>query len=158
MMFSYAAKIPRMCEVWTKMKKLMLLMTRKDMEDVLRELVLLRCVEVAEPDSLLEDPELAALLKRETVKLDSINSNVKSFVMLGTQYTLLMTGWVPTSLRDKFVDKLSYLPCAWELDDLSPDELDIAPVVLRCPGFLTKYRLAGRKQFEPLMQLITQSG
>ena len=53
-----------------KMKKLKLLVSRADRESVLRELMLLGCVEVSEPDEMLEDADIAALTKRENADLD----------------------------------------------------------------------------------------
>ena len=57
-----------------KMKKLRLLVSRADKENVLRELMLLGCVEVSEPDELLEDPDLAELVARENAELDRYRS------------------------------------------------------------------------------------
>ncbi|MCL2125214.1 MAG: V-type ATP synthase subunit I [Oscillospiraceae bacterium] len=53
-----------------KMKKLRLLVSRTDKDDVLRELMLLGCVEVSEPDEMLEDPEFAELVGREDAELE----------------------------------------------------------------------------------------
>ena len=53
-----------------KMKKIRLLVSRADREDVLRDLMLLGRVEISEPDGLLEDPELAAFAEREHADLD----------------------------------------------------------------------------------------
>jgi len=134
----------------TSMKKIMLLIARKDVESVMRELILFGYLEVSEPDSLLENPELAALVKHEIVDLDGSDANVSSVAMLGTRYTLLLTGWVPARYEPSLLIILSNYLCAWELDFLSPEELDFAPVMQRWPKFLGKLRLAGRKQFTPL--------
>jgi len=57
-----------------KMKKLKLIVSRADKDDVLRELMLLGCVEVSEPDELLGDPELANLVVRESSDLEQFRS------------------------------------------------------------------------------------
>ena len=59
-----------------KMKKLDLLISRADKEDLLRELMLLGCVEVSEPDGLLEDAELAALVACERAGLDQCRADL----------------------------------------------------------------------------------
>ncbi|MDR0491216.1 MAG: hypothetical protein LBH28_08250, partial [Oscillospiraceae bacterium] len=61
-----------------KMKKIRLLVSRADKEDVLRELMLLGRVEVSEPDVLLEDPELAAFVERENAELDRCRADYAS--------------------------------------------------------------------------------
>ena len=132
------------------MKKLTLLIARKDIDNVLREMIQLGCVEVSEPDKLLEDPELASLVTRETYELDKFDANVERLVMLGTHYTLLLVGWTPLKSEPDLASLLSNHICAWELNDLSPGEKEIAPVKLRCPKFFRKFRLAGRREFEPL--------
>ena len=57
-----------------KMKKIRLLSSRADREDILRELLLMGCVEVSEPDELLEDSEFNALVGRENAELDRYNA------------------------------------------------------------------------------------
>ena len=132
------------------MKKLTLLIARKDFDNVLREIIHLGCVEVSEPDKLLEDPELASLVKRENFELDTYDTNRENLVLLGTHYTLLLTGWTPSQSEPNLTSILSNYICAWEFKDLSPGEKEIAPVRLCCPKFFRKFRLAGRKEFEPL--------
>ena len=61
-----------------KMKKLRLLVSRTDREDILRELMLLGSVEVSEPDEMLEDPEFAELTARENAELDRYRSELAS--------------------------------------------------------------------------------
>ena len=53
-----------------QMKKLNLLASRSDKETLLQDLVLLGCVEVSEPDSLLDDPDIASLVSRENAELE----------------------------------------------------------------------------------------
>lgn len=61
-----------------KMKKLKLLISRADREDVLRDLLLLGCVEVSEPDALLADPEFAAAVEIENAESDRYRSDFAS--------------------------------------------------------------------------------
>ena len=61
-----------------KMKKISLLASRADRDDVLRDLMLMGCVEVSEPDELLEDSELSAFVRRENAELDRYNSEYAS--------------------------------------------------------------------------------
>jgi len=61
-----------------KMKKLKLLVSRTDREDILRELMLLGCVEVSEPDELMSDPEVSALVERENAELDRHKAQLAS--------------------------------------------------------------------------------
>jgi V/A-type H+-transporting ATPase subunit I len=53
-----------------KMKKITLTAVRSQKDDLLRELMLLGCVEVSEPESLLADPEVALMARRETSALE----------------------------------------------------------------------------------------
>ena len=46
------------------MKKLRLLAVRAQQEELLRELMVLGCVHLSDPEPLLDDPELAPLLHR----------------------------------------------------------------------------------------------
>ena len=46
------------------MKKLRLLAVRSQQEELLRELMILGCVQISDPEPLLEDPELGAMLHR----------------------------------------------------------------------------------------------
>jgi vacuolar-type H+-ATPase subunit I/STV1 len=132
------------------MKKLTLLIARKDMENVLRELIHLGCVEVTEPDFLLDDPEFASLVKREDMDIGKYGANQDSLALLGTLYTHMLTGWMPARSEMEFASVLSGYICAWALEDPSPVEIEIAPVKLAYPQFFGKLRLAGRRPFAPL--------
>ena len=134
----------------TKMKKLSILVTREDMESFFTELVSLGCVEITEAEDFPADSELHALVKREIVDLTPFNANKDSISVLGTKYTVSLTGWLPSHCEPGLLPLLKNCMCAWELSDPSADELDIAPIELSCPWFFGKYRLAGRKLFAPL--------
>lgn len=53
-----------------KMKKINLIGLRSQKDDLLRELMLIGCVEVSEPEELLSDPEVASNSSRETSELE----------------------------------------------------------------------------------------
>jgi V/A-type H+-transporting ATPase subunit I len=53
-----------------KMKKIRLTAVRSQKEELLRELMLLGCVEISEPEELLCDPQIARLTQRETGELE----------------------------------------------------------------------------------------
>ena len=132
------------------MKKLSLLSTREEMGNVMRELIHLGCVDVSEPDELAYGPELQDFLKLEEFMLDELSANRERLVLIGTQYTLLLTGWLTQRSAQILISRLPHYFCAWALEDPSPDEREIIPVELCCPGFFGKLRLAGRKRFAPL--------
>lgn len=53
-----------------KMKKIMLTAVRSQKEELLRELMMLGCLEVSEPEALLCDPGISMLVQRETSELE----------------------------------------------------------------------------------------
>jgi len=59
-----------------KMKKIRLVISRTDIANVLCELMLLGCVEVSEPDELLADPELSALVTRESAETERCRADL----------------------------------------------------------------------------------
>jgi len=136
-----------------KMKKITLASTRGDFDKVIRVLLSLTCIEVFEPDALLpEDQELASVMAPEVFDLSKFNSNEENIVLLGTRNTLLLTGWLIGSSEEELIARLSEFVCAWDIESLSSDELEIAPVKLCCPWFFGKLRLCGAKPFMPLME------
>ena len=64
-----------------KMKKLRLLAVRSQREDLLKELMLLGCVEISDPQMLLEDHELASLVKIETSELGKFRQEYESLTL-----------------------------------------------------------------------------
>jgi len=52
-----------------KMKKLRLMAVRSQKEDLLKEMMLLGCVQITEPEQKLQDPEIASVVKRESTEL-----------------------------------------------------------------------------------------
>ena len=132
------------------MKKISIVMARSGAESVMRELALLSCVEPSRPDEMPDFAEAGAEVSREVFKLDQINANRAAVVLFGTQHTLTLTGWLPSRLEPALVSMLSEHVCAWETEEPTPDELDLAPVKLILPGFLGKLRGGGRRLFDPL--------
>ncbi|MGI5936832.1 MAG: hypothetical protein ACOX7I_08540, partial [Oscillospiraceae bacterium] len=61
-----------------KMKKLRLLAVRSQREELLKELMLLGCVEISDPQVLLEDQELSSLVKLETSELGRFRQEYES--------------------------------------------------------------------------------
>ena len=57
-----------------KMKKLRLTAVRSQSDVLLEKLLMLDCVEVSEPDSLLEDADLVAAVSRETSELEALKA------------------------------------------------------------------------------------
>ena len=134
----------------SKLKRLRLLAVRDEMENVLRELINLGCVDVYDPVDLLEDHEIISVATKEIVSIDQLCASRDSIAMLGTQYTLMLSGWMSARSEADLQTKLTNHLCAWEISDPTPDEADVAPVDLCCPGFFGKLRSGGRKQFSPL--------
>jgi len=228
-----------------KMKKLSLVISRNDIASVLCELMLLGCVEVCEPDELLADPELSALVTRENAEtercradlsllergidtinkyapadggksslrpavtfdkllyetdaenclklaklLDTLDSMIITLTtgekgeytaqiaenaahlddlqlcydhycvritiaqavekLLGTDYTLILTGWTPAASENVLIQKLSQYTCAWQISDPSHGEGENVPIKLTGPKFLGKFNKDGGKQFQPM--------
>ncbi|NLA87856.1 MAG: V-type ATP synthase subunit I, partial [Clostridiales bacterium] len=77
-----------------KMKKLTLTAVRSQKEDLLRELLLLGCVEVSEPEALLSDPNISAIAKRETSELEKYrgySTRITQALSVLQQYTQYKT-------------------------------------------------------------------
>lgn len=131
-------------------KKLNLIVSHSDVVNVLSELIDLECIEPTEPEITLDPPELTDLLSREVMELENYNANYESIVMLTTQYTYYMTGWLPAEAEPKLSIMLSKYMCAWEITGLTSLEADIAPVILKYPKVLAAMRSGGRRIFVPL--------
>ena len=132
------------------MKKLSIVSSREDFESILRELILLGCVEVSGPLDLTENKDSAPCFSYETFALDQLSANLDSIELLGTRHTLLFSGWTTVRSESQLISKLNNYICAWEIEDLSTEDTLIAPVDLCCPNLFGKLRRGGRKQFAPL--------
>jgi len=70
--------------------------------------------------------------------------------LLGTEYTLVLSGWIPAASEQALILKLSRYACAWEIADPLFDESDSIPVKLTGPKFLGRLHKDGGKPFEPM--------
>ncbi|MCL2227151.1 MAG: hypothetical protein FWB97_05935 [Oscillospiraceae bacterium] len=132
------------------MRKLSILVIREETGSFLKELMALGCTELSDEVDLPSDSDLHATVKREIIDLTRLNANKDSIAALGTRYALMFKGFVPLRAEPELIALLNSFVCSWELEDISKDEADMAPVEMRYPWFFGKYRLAGRKLFVPL--------
>ena len=132
------------------MKKLSLLVTREQLDNFLGALTSLGCIQVSQPEKIPVGSDLYSSAGIEFLDLTSFGANEDSIEVLGTRYTVLITGWIPSRLENELLSMLKNYLCAWEIFDLTAADIDIAPVELKYPWFFKKYRLAGRELFTPL--------
>lgn len=228
-----------------KMKKMRLVISRDHVANVICELMLLGCVEVSEPDDLLADPELSALVSREDSELETCRLDYASLErsldiidayvpggswedyekqqttldkllfetypesglmlaksletldnmllilpdqdkpevieqikgaagqredlrlccdhfnirialaetigkMLGTDYTVILSGWIPLKSEPELTQKLSQYLCAWEFADPAPGDMENVPALHKGTKFLGRLQNDTRRQFKPL--------
>ena len=138
-----------------KIKSIRLIVTRLEIERVIRDIIALGCVEFTEPDELTGDPEISALTTRVEIDLSRFNleqegAGPDTLVALGTQATLILTGWVSTRSVPELTARLGYYTCAWEIEDPSAETLHDVPVILTAPGFFGKLRMKNQRLFTPL--------
>jgi len=131
------------------MKRLKLLIARSDFENVLKVLIAAGCVEVTDPDDL-NDNDLEGNVTREITELDKYKANQDSITLLGTQRTLLLSGWIPAQSEQELTSLLSEYICAWEIEDPSPDEPEKIPVKLKGPKIFWLFYKGAGKPFTPL--------
>jgi len=136
--------------ITVKMNKIRLIVARTDFENVLHELILLGCVEITDPDEFWDNPELSGLAVRDVVTLDKFHASQDSIVILKTQYTALLTGWVAVRSEPSLTAQLSKFICAWEFEPPQPDGHDNPPVKLRWPKLFGVFYKGGGKTFDPL--------
>jgi len=134
----------------TKIDRVRLVFKRVDSEDILRELVRLGCVEVSDPGELLAESGQGGLAALENVSLEGLEANRDSVLLLGTQYTLILTGWIPVRSEPELIEAVSGLDCAWETEPPSPDEHELVPVALKWPKLFGTFRRGAGRPFRPL--------
>jgi len=132
------------------MRKLCLIVSHTDLVNALSALIDLGCVEPIEPEVTLEPAELTSFVKREVLALDSYDANKENIVLLTTQYTYTLVGWIPADFESKLESALSEFICAWSYEDPLPHEIDELPVYIKYPRVFGKLRSGVRKIFEPL--------
>jgi len=132
------------------MKKLNLIVSHSDIVNVISELIHLECVEPIEPELTLDPPELTDLVKREIIDLDVYEANKENLVLLTTQYTYTLVGWMPSEFEPELASILSGLTCSWSLEDPHPYDYDSIPIFIKHPQLFGKLRSGGRRVFDPL--------
>jgi len=132
------------------MKKLSLIITHSDIVNIISELIMLECVEPLEPEITLDPPELTDLVRREVMELDDYDANKESIVLLATQYTYTLVGWIPAEYEAELSSILTEFECAWIFEDPHPYDYDNIPVHIKYPQLFGKLRSGGRRVFEPL--------
>ena len=132
------------------MKKLSLIIAHSDIVSIISELIILECVEPIEPELTLDPPELTDLVRREVMDLDDYDSNKENIVLLATQYTYTLVGWMPAVYEQELSSVLSEFQCSWLVEDPYPYDYDSIPVHIKYPQVFGKLRSGGRRVFEPL--------
>ena len=130
------------------MRKISILITRADFEKFIRELILFGCVDI-ETSGDFPCAGLESLAERESVELVQYGANREHLSMLGTDYTLLITGWIPAKSVQNLLTILSGYVHAWDVQEPAPDEPGEAPVKL-WPKFLAKFYKGSRRLYTPL--------
>ncbi|MCL2201480.1 MAG: hypothetical protein FWB75_05895 [Oscillospiraceae bacterium] len=132
------------------MKKLNLIVIRDELDNFLHELISLGCVEVTEPEAIPAGSDLLSGVVRELLDISGFGATQSELPVLGTKHTVFIVCWIPSQLEDQLIPIFDNYVCAWEITNLGPEDIDIAPAELNLPRFFPKYRLAGRKIFTPL--------
>jgi len=132
------------------MKKLSLIVSHSDIVNIISELMYLECVEPIEPELTLDPPELLDLVRREVMELDAYEANKDNLILLATQYTYTLIGWMPVEFESELTSMLSGFTCSWILEDPFPYDYDNIPVYIKHPQLFGKFRSGGRRVFEPL--------
>jgi len=136
-----------------QMKKLTLIVAHTDIVNVLSEIITLGSIEPTIPNITLDPPEMSDLIRREVMELDAYDANIASIEVLATQYTYILTGWLPTELEHELTSMLTSYTCAWEIEEPVGVDSDSIPSLLKYPQFFGKIRSGGRRIFEPLCKL-----
>jgi len=135
------------------MKKLSLIISHSDIVNIISELMYLECVEPMEPELTLDPPELTDLIRREVMELDVYEANKESLMLLATQYTYILMGWVPDEFEVELTTMFQGFTCSWIFEDPHPYDYDNIPVYIKHPQVFGKLRSGGRRVFEPLSKL-----
>jgi len=143
-----------------KVKKIGLIISRDDFNNVLCDIMQLGCVDFTEPDGILGDSDLASALTREEIQLEAFDTNATSIVAAGTRETLTLTGWLSTKQEPALISALEHRICDWEIDVPADNETQDVPVILSFPWLfpeLRKKRIKSRL-FTPLTGSVRKSG
>jgi len=131
-------------------RKLSLIVSRADMEIVLKNIIDMGALEATGFAEFTEGAQFAGQITRETMDLGAFGANKEQIELLGTEYTFILTGWISSKSEQALTAMLVDHTCAWEIEDPTPGEMADAPVVLLFPKFLRGIRGKGRRLFSPL--------
>ena len=131
-------------------RKLSLIVSRADMETVLKNIIDMGALEATVPGELPEDAQFDGHITREAMDLGAFGANRERIELLGTEYTYILAGWIPSKSEQAMTAMFNDHNCAWEIEDPAPDELADAPVILLFPKLLREMRGKGRRLFSPL--------
>ena len=134
-------------------RKLSLIVSRADMEIVLKNIIDMGALEVTLPVELPEDAQFDGHITREAMDLWAFGANRERIELLGTEYTYILAGWISSKSEQALTEMLGEHTCAWEIEDPAPDELADAPVILFFPKLLRGMRGKGRRLFSPLVAI-----
>ena len=135
-----------------RVRRFRLIASRADMDAVLSEIVRLSCVEVTQPEELPDDPALSPHVTPESYDSGRLGASSGDLELLGTEYTLVLTGWISARGISGLTSRLSDYVCAWEIGEPPGDDDASAPVMLFMPRLFSKYRAKGRRLFAPLTE------
>ena len=133
-----------------KLKKINIIILRSDKDRFLDELIKLGCIDVSTSDELLEDTELSTIADLESIELGQLETNKEKIAVRGTDYTLLLTGWISPKTAPSIETMLSGFVCAWDVRPPYPDELEKAPVKQGLQGILKVFNKNKNRPFSPL--------
>jgi len=136
-------------------KKLSLIISHSDIVNIISELMYLECVEPIEPELTLDPPELTDLIRREVMELDVYEANKESLMLLATQYTYILMGWVPEEFEPELTTMFQGFTCSWVFEDPHPYDYEKIPVYIKHPQLFGKLRSGGRRVFDPLSKMQT---
>ena len=132
------------------MKKISIIILRSDLEDILRTLLRLRCVQICAYSELQGDSALTSIAGLENIDLQEYNASQDSIAAFGTERTLLFKGWIPAASEPEVVLKLSEHICAWDIQSPSPEESEAVPVKLKWQKLFGIFYKGASMFFSPL--------
>ena len=108
-----------------KMKKLSLFILREQKDDLLRELMLLGCVEISAPDAILSEPEAPGLVRQEPGGLEA---RLADYHTLGKGLEIISRRFPEKRGRSKRLPKITQKALLDEKE--LPEYLDMAKAIL----------------------------
>jgi len=129
------------------------LMLAKSLETLDSMMLILPAEEHAELVSQIRE----AAAHRESIKLCYDHYSVRILLaqtiekMLGTDRTLLLTGWTTSKTEIELESKLSQYICAWELTTPTPGETANVPAMQKTTKLFGRFQNNDGKLFDPLV-------